>query len=841
MNLTIRCAVVFFIVALASRAEEPKEAYARAQKLRELTANKLTHQVVEPHWLPGGTLMWFRSTTGRDSHEFVLVNAEKGERALAFDHEKLAAALNDAGLKNQRASKLNIEIAAYRPAEKSLDFRCEGKGFQCDLNSYAFKEIKLDSPVASGGFPPGRAPTRSTSGSVDTSLTFVNATKGEVDLFWLDEQGQRRSYGKLAPGREHEQHTFAGHVWVAVARDGSTAGTFQASEAPSRVEIGGAPVSNAAADPRSRRRDVPRQAQTPNAKSPDGQFTVIAADNNLALKKRDSEQAIPLTKDGTADEFYSDKIYWSPDSKHFVGLKTKKAQQHKVTLVESSPKDQVQPRVKEIDYLKPGDKISQDRPLLFDALAAKQIPVDDALFQNPWSINEMRWMPDSSRFTFLYNQRGHQALRIVSVDASTGAARAIIDETTQTFIDYSSKYFCRYLDATKEIIWMSERDGWNHLYLIDAETGKVKNQITKGEWLVRNVDRVDVEKRQIWFRAGGIHPGQDPYFIHYARVNFDGSGFTKLTDGPGTHTITYSPDSKYFIDTYSAIDLPPVNELRRTDDGKLVATLDKAEMSALQRTGWRAPEPFVAKGRDNATDIYGMILRPTNFDANKKYPVIEHIYAGPQGAFVPKHFSAYSNLQKLAELGFIVVQIDGMGTNWRSRAFHDVCWKNLGDSGFPDRILWLKAAAQKYPQLDLSRVGIYGGSAGGQSALRALLGFGDFYKVAVADSGCHDNRMDKIWWNEQWMGWPIGPHYAEQSNVTQAHKLTGKLLLLAGEMDTNVDPASTMQVANALIKAGKDFEYLMVPGAGHGVLSIPAVWKKAEAFFYRHLIGGELF
>lgn len=827
--------------ALALGADDPKEAYARAQKLRELTANKLTHHVVEPHWLPGGTLMWFRSVTGRDSHEIILVDAEKGERGPAFNHEKLAAALNAAGLKGQRATKLNVDIVAYRPAEKSFDFRCESKGFQCDLNSYALKEIKIDAPAAAGGFAPGRGPTRSAAGSVDTSLTFVNTTKGEVELFWLDEQGGRRSYGKIAAGREHEQHTFAGHVWVAVARDGSTVGTFQATEAPSRAEIGGAPQARAVqGDNRPRRRDVPRQAQVPNPKSPDGQFTVIAADNNLSLKKRD-EPAVVLTKDGTAEEFYSDKIYWAPDSKHFVALKTKKAQEHKVTLVESSPKDQVQPRVKEIDYLKPGDKISQDRPLLFDALAAKQIPVDDALFQNPWSINEMRWMADSSRFTFLFNQRGHQALRIVSVDAKTGAARAIVDETTKTFIDYSSKYFCRYLDASKEIVWMSERDGWNHLYLIDAESGAVKNQITKGEWVVRGVERVDVEKRQIWFRAGSIRAGQDPYFIHYARVNFDGSGLTVLTEGAGTHTIAYSPDSKYFVDTYSAVDLAPVNELRRTEDGKLVATLDKADASALQKSGWRTPEPFVAKGRDGTTDIYGIILRPTSFDANKKYPVIEHIYAGPQSAFVPKQFSAYSQLQALAELGFIVVQIDGMGTNWRSRAFHDVCWKNLGDSGFPDRILWMKAAAQKYPQLDLTRVGIYGGSAGGQSALRALLAFGDFYKVGVADSGCHDNRMDKIWWNEQWMGWPIGPHYAEQSNVTQAHNLKGKLLLLAGEMDTNVDPASSMQVANALLKAGKDFDYLMVPGAGHGVLSIPTVWKKAQAFFYRHLIGGELF
>jgi dipeptidyl aminopeptidase/acylaminoacyl peptidase len=250
-------------------------------------------------------------------------------------------------------------------------------------------------------------------------------------------------------------------------------------------------------------------------------------------------------------------------------------------------------------------------------------------------------------------------------------------------------------------------------------------------------------------------------------------------------------------------------------------------------------ERFAAKGRDGATDIFGVICRPTNFDANKKYPVIENIYAGPQGSFVPKGFSAFHPMQALAELGFIVVQIDGMGTSNRSKAFHDVCFKNLGDSGFPDRIAWLKKAAETRPYMDLSRVGIYGGSAGGQSALRALLAHGDFYKAAVADCGCHDNRMDKIWWNELWMSWPIGPHYAEQSNVTQAHKLSGKLLLIVGELDNNVDPASTMQVVNALVRADKDFDLLVVPGAGHGIGSGPYGERRRRDFFVRSLWGME--
>ena len=295
---------------------------------------------------------------------------------------------------------------------------------------------------------------------------------------------------------------------------------------------------------------------------------------------------------------------------------------------------------------------------------------------------------------------------------------------------------------------MSERDGWNHLYLYDLSNGEVKTQITQGEWVVRKVERVDADQRQLWFQASGIYPDQDPYYIHHCRVNFDGSGLTFLTDGDGTHSVTWSPDRKTLVDTYSRVDQPPLIELRNAETGKLIGELERADWSRLLDTGWKAPERFLAKGRDEKTDIYGIILRPTNFDASKKYPVIEKIYAGPHGSFVPKAFSEYLSAQAIAELGFIVVQIDGMGTSNRSKAFHDVCAKNLGDSGFPDRIKWIKAAAEKYPFMDLSRgVGIYGGSAGGQSSTRAVLAFGDFYTVAVSDCGCHDNRMDKIWWN----------------------------------------------------------------------------------------------
>jgi dipeptidyl aminopeptidase/acylaminoacyl peptidase len=583
-----------------------------------------------------------------------------------------------------------------------------------------------------------------------------------------------------------------------------------------------------------------RPASSPRGEqSPDGMWTATVKDHNLQLRDKESGETFTISTDGTEDDAYEPRVYWSPDSRKFVALRTKRGDDHKVYLIESSPRGQVQPRLHSFDYLKPGDRVPISRPHLFDVADRKEIPIVDGLFSNPWSIEDIRWSPGSDRFTFLYNQRGHQVLRIVAVDAGTGDARPIVDETSKTFIDYSQKGFRHYLDRTQEIVWMSERDGWNHLYLIDARTGAVKNPITRGEWVVRGVDRVDEEAGQVWFRAGGIRPGQDPYYIHHARVDFDGGNLVIFTAGDGTHEVEYSPDRKYLLDTYSRVDMPTVSELRRVEDGALICELERADWSALLSTGWQVPERFVAKGRDGKTDIHGVIFRPTNFDPDKKYPVIEQIYAGPQGAFVPKGFAPYHGTQALAELGFIVVQIDGMGTNWRSKAFHDVCWKDLADAGFPDRILWMNAAAEKYPSMDLSRVGVYGGSAGGQNALGALLFHGDFYKVAAADCGCHDNRMDKIWWNEAWMGWPVGPEYAASSNVTNAHKLKGKLLLTVGELDRNVDPASTMQVVNALIRANKDFDLIVFPGANHGAGGGPYGDRRRRDFFVRHLLGVE--
>ena len=572
--------------------------------------------------------------------------------------------------------------------------------------------------------------------------------------------------------------------------------------------------------------------------SPNGKWEALVRNYNVYVREVGARDGTMLSADGSEGDAYDlQSIVWSPDSKRIGAYRVKPGYRREVHYVLSSPEDQLQPKHSTLLYNKPGDVLDVGTPAVFDVEKRTQIVIDRALFPNAYSVTPLVWREDSRALTFEYNQRGHQVYRVIEIDAATGKTRAVIDERMATFFEYSAKKYRYDIADGKEIIWMSERDGWNHLYLYDGVTGKVKKQITRGPWVVRGVEWVDTTSRQIWFTASGMYPGKDPYFVHAYRINFDGTGLTTLTDANANHTVSFSPDHKYFVDSYSRVDLPPVLQLRQAIDGKMLAALEHADATALLATGWRPPEVFVAKGRDGATDIWGVIIRPTNFDSTKKYPVVENIYAGPQGSFVPKVFSAQLAMQSLAELGFIVVQIDGMGTSNRSKAFHDMAWKNLGDAGFPDRILWHKAVAAKYRYYDISRVGIYGTSAGGQNSMGALLFHPEFYKAAVSAAGCHDNRMDKIWWNEQWMG-ELGPHYAASSNVDNAFRLEGKLLLVVGEMDMNVDPSSTFQVANALIKANKTFDLLVIPGAGH-TSGGPYGERKRNDFFVHHLMGVE--
>ena len=618
-----------------------------------------------------------------------------------------------------------------------------------------------------------------------SGLKLINQLHEDVELYWINQEGGHARYGTVRAGAEREQHTYDGHVWLITSLTGEHLAVVEGGPQVQTFIIDGKGLS---------------KAKPAKEKKPEHGFR-------------------------------------SPDGSCVVFTEAAKVERRTITIVDSAPDGSVQPKLKVLDYLKPGDPLPKPQWVIQKADGTK-IRTPRELYDQPFTESGFQgavWAPDSREFYFNYNQRGHQLYRVLAVNAKTGAVRVVVEETSSTFIDHTQKTWRHWLHDKGELIWMSERDGWCHLYLYDSKSGKVKNQITKGAWPVREVLHVDEAKREVWFLASGLREKEDPYHTHLCRVSFDGHGFQRLTEGDGNHRIEFSPNREFFIDTWSRADQAPVMELRRSLDGSLVCVLERAEISALLSSGWTMPERFVAKGRDGTTDIHGVIIKPSTFDPTKKYPVVEHIYAGPHGAFAPKEFGRRVVHQSIAELGFIVVQMDGMGTNHRGKAFHEVCWKNLKDAGFPDRKLWIKAAAQTRPWMDLSRVGIYGGSAGGQNAMRALLDHHDFYQVAVADCGCHDNRMDKIWWNEQWMGWPVDDSYITSSNKEDAAKLQGHLLLIVGELDTNVDPASTMQVVSALQKAGKTFDFMPIAGAGHGAAETPYGSRLRMAFLVKHL------
>lgn len=570
--------------------------------------------------------------------------------------------------------------------------------------------------------------------------------------------------------------------------------------------------------------------------SPDGKYVAFIKNDNICVREVATGKETQLSQDGTPGNYYSSYIQWSPDSKLVAAFRIRPAQKRYVYYVESSPADQLQPKLHKQEYAKPGDELAFKVPCIYGVENGKRLIPSTDLFSHQYEIYALQWNSDSKGITFEYNERGHKVYRVLEVSAEDGSVRPLIEEKEEKYVNYP-RIFRHFLADGKRIIWSSERDNYNHLYMYDRATARPTHQITRGEWYVREVQYVDEENQQIYFSANGMNKDEDPYLIHYYRIGFDGKGLTALTPEEGMHKAWYSSDYKYLVDVYSKVDQAPVAVVRSAADGKIVMPLEKADIAQLTANGWKAPEVFTAKGRDGKTDMWGIIYRPSNFDPAKKYPVIEYIYSGPGDQYVPKTFSSYNWwMTSLAELGFIVVQVDGMTTSFRSKEFEEVCYKNLKDAGLPDHIAWIKAAAQKYPYMDIDRVGIFGCSAGGQESTTAVLLHPEFYKAAYSACGCHDNRMDKIWWNELWMGYPVDDSYKECSNVENAHLLQRPLMLVVGEMDDNVDPASTMQVVNALIKANKDFELVVIPGAHHTMGEDFGEHKRYD-FFVRNLMG----
>lgn len=789
---------------------------------RSISRDLVVRDSLEFDWSENGDWLSYGVNAESGVMEYFKVDLSTGTRAPVFDQNRLQEALSQTLDEDISPSSMKrIRDVELNENGKDFRFRLRDRHFSCDAN-YELTEVEEDRSESSQWLTRSR---RSTSTGEESGLIFVNETEQELVCYWLDLSGSSRRYESLAPGERFEQHTFEGHVWSLRTETGRELVRIKAPDRIVTLVIDTELLQEF--------EELPSRSERSSRTRPPASSIAMVRDNNIWLR---GEPDIQLTSDGTAKNRYDRRLVESRSGRYLATTQVKVAERRIVHTVESSPRDQVQPKLHEMSYTKPGDSIDQAQIRIFDLESHEPIPIDHELMTNPWSISRLMWLPSSDHLLCLYNQRGHQLMRVLSIDAQTGDVQALIEENSETFIDYAHKTYLKVIRSGTEILWASERSGFNHLYRFDAH-GELLNAVTQGEWVVRDIIEVDEEGGTVLFAASGLVAGEDPYYQHLCRVNLDGTNFLRLTSGDGDHRWQFSPNRRWLIDQYSRVDQPLVSVLRDAESGELVCELEQADCEELVRNGWSLPEPFHAKGRDGETEIYGVIVRPTNFQPGVKYPVVEKIYAGPHSAHVPKSFGLMRQEHEIADLGFIVVRIDGMGTSHRGKKFHDVCWKNLADAGFHDRIAWMKAAAATRPEMDLERVGIFGGSAGGQNAMRALLDHHDFYDVAVADCGCHDNRMDKIWWNEAWMGWPIDESYAKSSNVEDADKLQGELLLIVGELDRNVDPASTMQVVDALVRANKDFDLLIMPGVGHGAAETPYASRRRSQFLVEHLLG----
>ena len=602
-----------------------------------------------------------------------------------------------------------------------------------------------------------------------------------------------------------------------------------------------------------------------DAISPDGRLAAYLHDHNIWVRNQETGEETQVTFDGVENLAYatdnagwrrSDRpiVVWSPDSKKLATFLQDQQDVGKMHLVETRVGH---PILHSWVYPLPGDEVittiqrvvvdvEEKRVIRFlmPADQHRSTLCDDLPCRGVWQ--DVQWHPDSSRVAFVSTSRDHKQAHLRIADAVTGEIRDLFEEVVETFFESGNGMVnWRYLPRSNEIIWFSQRDEWGHLYLYDLQSGELKQQITTGVGNVTQLLRVDEENRLLYFLGVGREPGRNPYYRHLYRVGFDGQQLRLLTPEDGDHNVTLSPSGQFFIDRNSEPDVPPVATLRAAD-GQHILTLEQADLSRLTATGWRPPLPFTVKARDGVTDLHGLLFRPTNFDEHRQYPIINQIYPGPQtGSVRGRSFAASrGDAQALAELGFVVVQIDGMGTPWRSKSFHEAYYGDMGDNTLPDQVTGMQQLAARFAWIDLERAGIYGHSGGGYATAAAMFRYPDFFKVGVSGAGNHDNRVYEDDWGEKWQGLLTrsadgSTNYDNQANQNIAENLSGKLLLAHGTMDTNVPVYNTLLVVDALIKANKDFDLLLLPNRGHGFGNEPYWIRKRWDYFVRHLLGAE--
>lgn len=602
--------------------------------------------------------------------------------------------------------------------------------------------------------------------------------------------------------------------------------------------------------------------------SPDGRRAAFIREHDLWVRELATGEEKRLTTDGEPDFGYATNnagwtrspvpvLLWSPDSRRIATFQHDARGVGEMYLVTTNVGH---PRLDAWKYPLPEDSvifrihrviIDVDAPggprvvrLRMEPDAHRSTVCDHVVCRGTgWA--DVAWTADGTQLAFVSSSRDHKRATLRIADAATGEVRDVLEETVETF--YESGYQTwnwRVLPETGEVIWYSQRDDWGHLYLYDLATGRLKHRVTSGPWNVLQVLRVDPSSRTVWFIGNGREPG-DPYFQYLYRVRLDGTGLELLTPDSANHQIALSPSGRWFIDAASTPATPPVTVLRDAA-GRKVLELERADITRLVEAGWQPPVPFTVKARDGVTDLYGLLYRPTWMDEGKKYPIVNHIYPGPQsGSVGTRSFVASrGDAQALAELGFVVVQLDAMGTPLRSKSFHAAYYGNMGDNGLPDQVAGMRQLAERFPWIDIERAGIWGHSGGGFAAAGAILRYPDFFKVAVSQAGNHDNRNYEDDWGEKWQGLlrtnPDGStNYDNQANQLLAKNLEGKLLLAHGTMDDNVPPYSTLLLVDALIAADKDFDLILFPNRRHGFGNESYMMRRRWDYFVRHLLGAE--
>lgn len=618
--------------------------------------------------------------------------------------------------------------------------------------------------------------------------------------------------------------------------------------------------------------DPDRLARPGELPSPDGRWAARVEEHDLYIRCLHSGEEHRLTFDGepyydyaTAPEArttgVTDRLakkplppvaVWSPDSRRLVTHRLDQRQVADLHLVQSVlPDGGWRPRLHSYRYAMPGDEhVPLASLVVFDITRRTRVDIAAhpllAPARTPVEMGMVWWSTDGERVYYIEEARDHRTARLCEARSSSGEVRTILEERCCTYVDLSPDRFppcVRVVSGGQEVIWFSERDGWGHLYLYGTD-GQLRGQVTRGPWLVRELLHADDNERWVYFTAGG-REGGDPYLRRLYRARYDGSAIELLTPEDGDHQVTMAPSGRYFVDTWSLVDTPPVTVLRRAD-GTWICQLERADIGLLEATGWKAPERFQVKARDGITDIYGVLYLPSDFDPGCRYPVLDDIYPGPQRVRSSACFAvgatrgdeSYWHAQATAELGFAVVTIDGMGTPYRSKAFHDRAYgQNFGEAGgLADHVCGLQQLARERPYLDLARVGIYGHSGGGYAAARAMLVYPDFYRVAVSSAGNHDQRSYLAAWGERYLGLLEGDGYSAQANSDLADRLAGKLLLVYGDMDDNVHPAMVLQLVDALIRANRDFDLLVLPNCNHNFNSSYFLRRRWD-YFVHHLLG----